>query len=252
MNGTLRRYRYVLGVPSLLLVLAALIVNTFAQVALDAIGPLYGQILWLASLCALAVFLAWRWDHKRTQALAVGQPATDKLAHRRAAVVLVGLDSCDPDGSLAKLLGQLENLEFLALVGTPQTAELGVPERILHQLLPATGVHLPPSAVRIWQHCNAQSLADNDQSVAEAISWILRQGVPRDAIVVDISRGRRAMGYGALMAAEAERVEVQYLATAWDHIANAPIPNQEAFKLLKEYYPDAVDTDDRSSADVRL
>lgn len=143
----LNRTRRLLGVHDVLIVVAFLAANTFVEVVLDLPGSPVLEVIWLVALCAATLGLAMREVQRTGRGVALsscefGVYAERSLGGRRAAVVVVGLDSDRPDSALARLLLNAERLEYLALIGTHETRAAGVCERIEKRLLAATGRHL--------------------------------------------------------------------------------------------------------------
>jgi hypothetical protein len=85
----------------------------------------------------------------------------------------------------------------------------------------------------VWGGNNAESLPDIERSVGEAIAWMERHGVHESEIVVDVTKGRRAMEFGALIAADRTNVEVQYMAADWHHVDNKPRPGTQGFMVVR-------------------
>jgi hypothetical protein len=236
--ASVRRFTHVAGVPSALAVSALLFAELAGQAITDALDSPTGLACGLALTGATTVMLYRRWEHAFTSASSrddFGRSGNDKLARRRGLVLLLGLDSADPASAAAVLLARMPNLEFLALVGTPQTTEQKVPVRVLDRILPAAGHRLPSSHVRVWDFANAASISDAEQSTAEALRWLTGRGLAPAEIVVDISAGRRPMTYGAKDAADAAEVEAQYLAEEWDTVNNEPIAHTRHFKIVRSF-----------------
>ena len=166
---------------------------------------------------------------------AMGVRGDDQLARRRAAVVVLGLDSDQPDASLSRLLARAEQQEHLALLGTPETRAAKIADRV-PRLLAMHGLDLAAGNVRTWEENHALSVADFAESATEALGWLARRGVEPADIVADISAGRRPAGFGVVQAADTVRVESQYLACRWDHETNRPLPDQLSFRLVTAYW----------------
>lgn len=246
-----RRIFATLGVPPLLALVMFLLGEGISQIVFEALPDGLPHYLWVAGLVAAAAALGWGYDRaRRARISAAGQPGTAKLRARRGLIVLIGLDSDDPTGPLAQLLDHTPTLELLALVGTPQTAERGIAERLTTNLLTAWGHPLETANVRVYEHNHAESVADNHHSVADAIRWMTNQGLRPGEIVVDVTKGRRPMGYGAIGAADAAGIEAQYLTWAWDTVCDAPILERQEFKLITELYADQIDTNDATTTPV--
>lgn len=65
---------------------------------------------------------------------------------------------------------------------------------------------------------------------------MLRNGLDRNDIVVDVTAGRRSFCHGAFIAAEAEKIETQLVSDAWDHTTNKRVTGEETIKLIQEHY----------------
>lgn len=101
----------------MLLVVAFLAANTFVEVVLDLLGPPGAKVIWLVALCAATLGFAIREAQRAGRGVALtssefGVYADRGICERRAAVVIVGLDSDNPDGALARLLRNASNLRF--------------------------------------------------------------------------------------------------------------------------------------------
>lgn len=235
---TLARARVVFGVPSALVLAGVLLSQSIVEIVLDHLTTWQSTLAWVGvwTVIALVAFDRWNRDLSGTIASTLGQSGQERLAARRGLVVVCGLDSDRPGSPTAKLLAACPNVEYLALIGTPETQMLGVAHRVVGELAPSMGVVMPATHVRVLeQGNNAQSVADFEQATTDAIGWMLRHGLDPDDIVVDTSCGRRAMGYGALIAAENHAVEVQYLACAWDPTTNTPVTGKEMFKVVRQH-----------------
>lgn len=237
LHTLLHRLRHVAGVPSGLLTAVLfcfyLLVNALTYTS----GDLWGNAgVWLVTVVsAVVVVLSWKWQRRFAPVLRAAEldtPGLVKLARRRGVVVLVGLDSATPGTTFARLCSTVEQLDYLALVATPQGMELGVVDTLLQRLLPASGK--TPLGLRVWEHNEAESMASVESSVAEAIDWMLTQGLHPSQVVVDVTKGRRSMAFGALIAADHAGVEVQYLAAEWHHLDNKPRPGTQDFRVVKE------------------
>lgn len=242
MRQALARIRYVAGIPSGLVVAVAatfyLLVNALTAWSAAEAGELG---LWATVVVSAAVtaVLFVRWHHRFAASLdpaKLDQPGTAKLALRRGVVVLVGLDSADPGTTFTRLLATAERLEYLALIATPQAEVRGVVPALLGRLMAVSGRSIPASQIRVWDRNEADAMGDVEESVTEAIAWMGRQGLHASEIVVDVTKGRRSMAFGALIAANRANVEVQYLAAEWHHLDNKPRPGSEEFRVVSEHW----------------
>ncbi len=243
MRQAWRRLRRIVGVPSTLVVAAAvlfyLLINAITWQTAESWGS---SGVWAATGFALlvTVVLIIRWHRQVAEAFApaMDRPGTDKLADRIGAVVLVGLDSAEPGTTFLRLLGTAHQLEYLALVTSPQVAARGVLTTVLTQVGRSPQA-LPHQQIRLWDRVNAERMADTEQAVTEAVSWMLRHGLHPSQIVVDVTKGRRPMQFGALVAAERARVEVQYLAAEWHHLDDRPRPGRAEFTVVHTHWATA-------------
>jgi hypothetical protein len=245
----LARIRHVAGIPSGLVASAAatfyLLINALTSWAATEYGEL-GVWATVVVSAALTAYLFARWQRQFAATLDIerlDQPGTEKLASRRGVVVLVGLDSADPGTTFTRLLATAARLEYLALIATPQVEVRGVVPALVGPLMAVSGRDLAASRIRVWDRNEAEAMSDVDESVTEAIEWMGRHGVHPSEIVVDVTKGRRSMAFGALEAADRLDVEVQYLAAEWHHLDNKPRPGTEGFRVVAERWegvgPDA-------------
>jgi len=240
MRVAMARIRHVAGFPSGLVGAAAvtfyLLVNAVTAWSQDEFGEIG---IWTTVLVSLlftfTLFMRWQRQFAATLRPArLDQPGTAKLAARRGAVVLVGLDSADPGTTFTRLLAAADHLEYLALISTPQAEVRGVVPALLGPLMMVSGRTIAPSCRHVWDRNEAESMGDVESSVTEAIEWMSRHGLHPSEIVVDVTKGRRSMAFGALVAADRADVEVQYLAAEWHHLDNRPRPGTEGFSVVSE------------------
>ncbi len=243
MHQTWRRLRRIMGVPSTLVLAAAsafyLLINAITWQTAKSDGEVG---VWAATGAAfiLTVVLLVRYHRQVAAALApsLDRPGSDKLADRRGAVVVLGLDSAEPGTTFLRLLTVARELEYLALVTSPQAVRRGVVAKLEAQIqrAPQAFAH---QHVRLWDRVHAQTMADTEQAVTEAVNWMLRHGLHPSQIVVDVTKGRRPMQFGALIAAERARIEVQYLAAEWHHLDDRPLPGSADFTVVHTHWATA-------------
>src|SRR5664280_1902977 len=218
------RLRRIAGIPSGLALAALatfyLLINalTFESAAVGGPAGVWGVTV--VGVVATGVLFV-RWQRSVAPVLALGsldQPGSPRLAERRGVVVLVGLDSAEPGTTFLRLVETAVRLEYLALIATPQAEVRDVVPGMINRILPRTGRSVPASRIRVWDQNSAESLTNVEQSVTEAIGWMTRHGLHPSELVVDVSKGRRSMQFGALIAADTCQVEVQYLAADWHHL----------------------------------
>jgi hypothetical protein len=234
------RMRFVAGFPS------GLVISFFFSFyllvnAITYFGALLGWLGVLVPLIASAavtVVLVYRWQkHLEASTLAArGALSANRLESRRGLVVLVGLDSASPGTTFMRLLAEAESVEYLALVTTAQDDMLGVTSKLLETLVPVSGREFAHGRVRVWSGNNAESLRDIEDAVSQAVRWMGRHGLHPSEVVVDVTKGRRSMEFGALIAADRQHVEVQYLAADWHHLDNKPMPGTEGFMLVRSIW----------------
>jgi len=240
MRVAMARIRHVAGFGSGLLAAAAvtfyLLVNAITAWSQDEFGEVgIWTTVGVSGLATFALFLRWQRQFAETlRPPRLDQPGTAKLASRRGAVVLVGLDSADPGTTFTRLLAAADRLEYLALISTPQAEVRGIVPALLGRLMTMSGRTIAPSRTHVWDRNEAESMADVEVSVTEAIEWMSRHGLHPSEIVVDVTKGRRSMAFGALVAADRADVEVQYLAAEWHHLDNRPRPGTEGFSVVSE------------------
>lgn len=243
MHRTWRRLRRIMGVPSTLVLAAVsafyLLINAITWQTAKSDGEL-GVWASTGAVIVLAGLLLLRYHRQVASALApsLDRPGSDKLTDRRGAVVIVGLDSAEPGTTFLRLLATATKLEYVALVTTPQAVMRGVVTALEAQIQRAPQA-LTHQQIRLWDRVNAQTMADTEQAVTEAINWMLRHGLHPSQIVVDVTKGRRPMQFGALIAAERAHIEVQYLAAEWHHLDDRPLPGSAEFTVVHTHWASA-------------
>ena len=158
------------------------------------------------------------------------------MSERRGLVVLIGLDSASPGTTFLRLINEAQEAEYLALITTSEDDSLGVTAKLTEKFLPLAKNQFEPGKTRIWGGNNAESLPGIEHSVTEAIDWMFRHGLHPSEIVVDATKGRRTMEFGALIAADRQNVEVQYLAADWHHMDDRPRHGTEGFRLVRRLW----------------
>jgi hypothetical protein len=243
MHRTWRRLRRIMGVPSTLVLAAVsgfyLLINAITWQTAKSDGEL-GVWASTGAVILLAGLLLLRYHRQVASALApsLDRPGSDKLTDRRGAIVIVGLDSAEPGTTFLRLLATATKLEYVALVTTPQAVMRGVAATLEAQLQRAPQA-FPHQQIRLWDRVNAEAMADTEQAVTEAINWMLRHGLHPSQIVIDVTKGRRPMQFGALIAAERARIEVQYLAAEWHHLDDRPLPGSAEFTVVHTHWATA-------------
>lgn len=237
-HRALSRLRHIAGFPSGLVVSFFfsfyLLVN--AVTYLGAFAGALGVVVPLLVSCLITATLVWRWQRKLATALSASQldfPDESRLALRRGLVVVVGLDSANPGTTFLRLLAAAKECELVALVTTVQDDELGVTSDLVEKVMPLSGRSFPIGNVRLWGGNSAESLTDAENSVTEALAWLRRHGLHPSEMVVDVSKGRRSMQFGALIAADRASVEVQYLAADWHPLDNRPKEGTHDFFVVR-------------------
>jgi len=239
----LSRLRRIAGIPSGLALVALatfyLLINALTFESADVGGPVgVWGVTAIGAATTAGLFVRWQRSVAHVLSPVLDQPGSSRLARRRGVVVLVGLDSAEPGTTFLRLLATAERVEYLALISTPQAEYREVVPAMVNRLLPRSGRTVPASRLRIWDQNSAESLTDVEQSVSEAIAWMTRHGLHRSEIVVDVSKGRRSMQFGALIAADASQVELQYLAADWHHLDNRPRAGSQEFSVVREHWSD--------------
>jgi hypothetical protein len=112
-------------------------------------------------------------------------------------------------------------------------------------MVPRAGHDLTYDRIRVWDDNEAEVMADTEEAVTEAIAWMGRHQVHPSEIVVDVTKGRRPMHFGALIAADRAAVEVQYLAADWHHLDDRPLRGSAEFTVVHEHWPDVGPTSQR-------
>jgi hypothetical protein len=233
-----RRIKVVFGIPSVILVLGVLFSQSLIGV-LTARLTFLGDVIWLSLVGAVALYAFLRYRRSylasaKRMATRVIDGSTGRLDSKRALICVIGLESGRATSPLALLLSQLPHLDYLVLLGTPESKALGVSSVITHELLASAGFVLPPSHVLISEQGDSYSMEDFDLAARQAVSWLTNKGVALNEIVCDITAGKRAMGFGVLLAADRTGVEVQYRDSNWDHHAKSHVPGRLIWKTVSE------------------
>lgn len=195
-------------------------------------GSIAGQVLWTGVLVLVLMVCIVAWGRSFDKKSKVFQASHDvSVGHRRGAIVLVGLRSHEPGSALRKLLTHAGSLEYLALIGTPQTAEAQILKAVVEDI-----ESIPISHIRIWEHGHAEDMEDFEACTTEAINWLRSKGLEKHEIVVDVTAGRRAMGFGAIIAATQSGIEAHELRFGWDTMANMPLNDEGTFTVVKKHY----------------
>lgn len=236
-------YKRILNVPRLEVLAVVLLAEMFSIILQNTFVTTQAQVAGIGVVIAVLLYQAHRMVRKSNQAVVthVGVPGNRKVSNRKGVIALVGLDSAQDNSSMVKLLALARNMEYFALVGTPETKQTGVIDAITAKLMPAANIDLDDSHLSIVEWCNAESVESTNRAVSNAIEWMIQRGIAPKDIVVDITKGRRHMHFGAVAAAMTHGVEVQYLALAWDTRIDKPIKGQESFKIIAELYDDGLD-----------
>jgi hypothetical protein len=235
-----RRFAVVFGIPSVMLALGIIFTESAVNILTGHLS-IRGDLIWLAALAAAILWLFSRYRNSYTAATRANTDPSDqatstRLANKRALIVVMGLDSADPGSPLAALLSRFPTLDYLILLGTPETKALGVSSRVTHQLLAASGHNLPADHLWVLEQAESHSLTDFELATRQAITWLLRHGVEVDQIVCDVTGGKRAMGFGVLTAADRAGVETHYLSARWDHLAKRPIPGSATWQVARDMH----------------
>jgi hypothetical protein len=233
-----RRLRVAFGIPSVVLVLGVLFSQSLIGVLTTRLS-LLGDAVWLGTIgcAAIYVFLNYRRNFSASgqkMRARVIDGSTTRLGTKRALICVIGLESGRATSPLALLLSQLSRLDYLVLLGTPETKALGVSSQITHELLGASGFYLGSDQVLINEQGDSYSMDDFDLSCRQAVSWLTHREVDADEIVCDITAGKRAMGFGVLLAADHVGVEVQYRDSNWDHTGRNRVPGRLVWKNIHE------------------
>lgn len=231
-----RRFRVAFGIPSVVLVCGVLFTESFIGVLVNRLS-LIGDVIWLGIIGCAALYALLRYRHsfnssgQKVRARVIDGSVT-RLSTKRALICVIGLESGRSTSPLALLLSQLSRLDYLVLLGTPETKALGVSSQITHELLGASGFSLGPDQVLINEQGDSYSMDDFDLSCRQAASWLIHRGVDTDEIVCDITAGKRAMGFGVLLAADHLGIEAQYRDSNLDHTGRNRVPGRLVWKNI--------------------
>ena len=233
-----RRVRVVFGIPSVLLVVGVLFSQSIINVVTTHLS-LREEIAGLTVLGVVCVtlFLRYRWAYLAAIHKTEDDPGKtqSRLAKKRALICVMGLGSGEATSPLATLLAQFNSLEYLVLLGTAETRSLGVASQITHQLLGTAGLSLDSEHVLILENNDAGAMDDFDEATRSALRWLFSNGVTSSEVLCDVTAGKRAMGFGALLASNRAGIETQYLDVGWDHVSQRQIPERTTWHVAREH-----------------
>jgi hypothetical protein len=235
-NKEWRRFKVAFGIPGVAIGLGMLFSQSFIGVLISRLS-LTGDIIWLSIVASITLYVLVSYRRSFTAAgrqikLRVIDGSTDRLGSKRALIAVMGLESGRASSPLALLLSQLSQLDYLVLLGTPETKALGVASQITHDLLGASGFTLASDQIEIFEQGDSYSMEDFDLATRQAVNWLIHKGVTTSEIVCDITAGKRAMGFGVMLAADHIGVEVQYRDSNWDREAKSRVPGRLVWKTL--------------------
>lgn len=154
---------------------------------------------------------------------------------RRGIIFTVSPHFAEPSGVPHWVFGQLERMgrkpEYVGFLGSPQTDKAGVVDKLTQSL------GLVPDRVtsQSWDPYRC----DRDEGAIKtklAIDWMLKKGLRKKDVVIDVTGGMVAMSIFAMMAAEECQVDTQCIVSDYDLATNRVVPGTQR-PILVTHYP---------------
>lgn len=233
----IQRFPKVVNLPGRLafaiLAFVSYVPNVMADVA-DYFGGVPAEVFLAAAIAIWILFEFYRFNRNysaKQKQIKVGSQSKH-LASKRAAVVTLGLHSADAESELTKFLSLVPNLEYIAFLGTAETAENKVLSDVVSKIINVF-TSIKKENIRAWENANSLNMKDFYTNGKDAIDWLISQGVASEEILVEVSAGRRPMVFGAQAAGQKRGIEVVYLGYTWDHLSRTAIKTSQVPVVLE-------------------
>lgn len=189
----------------------------------------------LLSFVVVALYLVlsyamWRRERRKTQP-DLGMAGALNVP-RRGVVFTISPNSANP-ASVVSFVWDRIKPDFVGFLGTPLTEDAGTVKR----LRAALGLEEGRYKSEFW---DPTEVSEGTVKAGLVIDWMVRQGVSERDLVVDLTGGTATMSVAAFMAAQARRVDCQYVQSEFDRVNNVRIQNSEKAILITSYGQPAV------------
>lgn len=146
---------------------------------------------------------------------------------RRGVIFTLGLHSDKPTSVINMVINEVKP-DFIGFLGTPKTEEAGTVKNI------CLAIGLGPAQCKseFW---DPLEVGEGKIKAGLVIDWILKQGVSKKDLVVDLTGGTATMSIAAFMAAQERRIDCQYVHSEFDRVTNERIRGFEKAILLTSY-----------------
>jgi CRISPR-associated protein (Cas_Cas02710) len=189
--------------------------------------PAFMLLLGTAFLMLYLIFISIRdFRERRRRPPDIGQLAAFQVP-RRGVIFTLGLHSNKPNSVVHIVLEQLKP-EVIGFLGTPKTDEANTVGNL------CSGLSLQKTQCKseVWEPAEIE---EGKIKTGMVIDWMLKQGLGKREIVLDLTGGTVAMSVAAFMAAEERRIDCQYIYSEFDKIKNQFIPGSQKPILITSY-----------------
>jgi hypothetical protein len=192
--------------------------------------PAFMLLLGTAFLMLYLIFISLRdFRERRRQPPDIGQLAAFQVP-RRGVLFTLGLHSDKPNSVVYLVLEQLKP-EVVGFLGTTETDEAN----IVGNLCSLLSLQKTQCKSEVWEPAEIQ---EGKIKTGLVVDWMLKQGLGKRDIVLDLTGGRVDMSIAAFMAAEERRIDSQYIYSEFDKIKNQFIPGSQKPILITNYAGD--------------
>jgi hypothetical protein len=230
--GNLRSLRQFLAEKGLeIIVVAISIPLVLAALAVWlANRPAFMLLLGMSFLMLYLIFISIRdFRERRRRPPDIGQLAAFQV-QRRGIVFTLGLNSNNPESVVNIVLEQLKP-EFVGFLGTPETDE----SNMVGNLCSVLRLQKAQCKSEVWE---LAEIEEGKIKTGMVIDWMLKQGLGKREIVLDLTGGTVAMSVAAFMAAEERRIDCQYIYSEFHKIKKELIPGSQKPILITNYAGD--------------
>lgn len=141
---------------------------------------------------------------------------------RKGIIFTVGLKSNEPNSPVIKIITELKP-EFCGFLETELTRKNEIVESIIQNL----GLDDSKCRIKIVDPTNIKEIRDDTEHL---IDWMLKEGLSKDAVVVDLTGGTAVMSVAAYMAAAGKGVPSQYIYS--EYRDNSPVEGTQKALII--------------------
>ena len=206
---------------------ASLVVDLISD-SLDDLGVPFFRLVFVLMIAGLW-FAAYRSHFAKARE--VGAVCSSlELSGKRGAVLTVGLDSTDSANGYWGLLdlGRFADLQYLVLIGSPQTAAAKVCDYLVNHVFPAAGVSLSPEQVLVLEDGPAGRLAHAKVNAEVGLRWLFGHGLAPSEVVAVVSHNKFGTRFQVASTASVFGVESMYYTDEFES-------GRWSFKILEDF-----------------